>query len=170
MPEEAAFFHFYSAFSFIPRKISGLAISKERKFSTPEQRLKWLLEHQIAASARTGLTSCRVPSQICDQRRLRPSHRPLQNRKIHVDSAALTHQPCLDLRCRLAVSGVREVALLFRRWRARDVRRTNLQALRRPGPDLRSPRPASWLPYVFTSPDEAAEAGVRVVNALEAKC
>jgi hypothetical protein len=105
-----------------------------------------LLEHQITASARTGLTRCRVPSQILDQRRLRPSHRPLQNRKIHVDSAALTHQPCLDLRCRLAVSGVREVALLFRRWRARDVRRTNLQAFEAP-----LSRPALPAPSVMAS-------------------
>jgi hypothetical protein len=28
------------------------------------------------------------------------------------------------------------------------------------------PRAASWLPYVFTSPEEAAESGVSVVNHL----
>jgi hypothetical protein len=32
--------------------------------------------------------------------------------------------------------------------------------LRMPCPDMRHPRPEPWLPYVFTSPEEAAEAGV----------
>jgi hypothetical protein len=31
-------------------------------------------------------------------------------------------------------------------------------------PDMSSPRPESWLPLVFTSPEEAAEAGVCSVN------
>ncbi len=31
-------------------------------------------------------------------------------------------------------------------------------------PDVSSPRPEPWLPYVFTSPEEAAEAGVCSVN------
>ena len=34
MPEKAAFFHFYSAFCFIPREISGLADSSKRQFKT----------------------------------------------------------------------------------------------------------------------------------------
>jgi hypothetical protein len=36
--------------------------------------------------------------------------------------------------------------------------------LRYPYPDLSRPRPESWLPYVFTSLEEAAEAGVCAVN------
>ena len=32
--------------------------------------------------------------------------------------------------------------------------------LKMPFPDMHHPRPESWLPYVFTSPKEAAEAGV----------
>jgi hypothetical protein len=36
--------------------------------------------------------------------------------------------------------------------------------LRRPIPDMSSPRPAPWLPYVFTSKEEAAAAGVCAVS------
>jgi hypothetical protein len=36
--------------------------------------------------------------------------------------------------------------------------------LRMPCPDMRHPRPEPWLPYVFTSPEEAAEAGVCEVS------
>ena len=37
MPEKAAFFHFYSAFCFIPREISGLGVMTGRQ--RPERRL-----------------------------------------------------------------------------------------------------------------------------------
>jgi hypothetical protein len=36
--------------------------------------------------------------------------------------------------------------------------------LKMPFPDMHHPRPESWLPYVFTSPQEAAEAGICTVN------
>jgi hypothetical protein len=37
--------------------------------------------------------------------------------------------------------------------------------LRMPCPDMHHPRPQPWLPYVFTSPEEAAEGGVCAVKA-----
>jgi hypothetical protein len=52
-------------------------------------------------------------------------------------------------------------ALLFRGWLSAPSGSRAAWATRRQACRLRNlPPPESWLPYVFTSPEEAAEAGV----------
>jgi hypothetical protein len=65
----------------------------------------------------------------------------------------------------LAMPVLRSSALLLRRRCARNSRGPVFRLLRMDVPDVRSPRPASWLPLVFSSVEQAAESGICGVSA-----